>query len=97
MSLSIAKLKKYALPAAILIGGIVISQLIISNPPQANRQKASRAPQMTVEVQTLTPQLYQVKLSSFGTIRPRTESVLVAQASGQINYISNSFRDGGFF
>ncbi|MBU2916841.1 efflux RND transporter periplasmic adaptor subunit [Psychrosphaera sp. F3M07] len=97
MSLSIAKFKKYALPAAILIGGIVISQLIISNPPQANRQKASKAPQMTVEVQTLTPQLYQVKLSSFGTIRPRTESVLVAQASGQINYISDSFRDGGFF
>lgn len=97
MSQSMSKFKKYVIPAAILGGAILLAIFIFSNPPTADRKRPSRAPQMTVEVQNLVPQLYQVKLSSFGTIRPRTESVLVAQASGQINYISDNFRDGGFF
>lgn len=97
MSQSTSKFKKYIIPAAILGGAIILAIFIFSNPPQADRKRPSRAPQMTVEVQNLVPQLYQIKLSSFGTIRPRTESVLVAQASGQINYISDDFRDGGFF
>lgn len=97
MSPLMSKMKKYSVPAIILIGATVLANLILSNPPQAKRQGASKAPQMTVEVQTLVPQLYQVKLSSFGTIRPRTQSVLVSQTSGQINYINDRFRDGGFF
>jgi RND family efflux transporter MFP subunit len=97
MSQSISKVKKYGIPSAILGGAIILAIFIFSNPPTADRKRPSRAPQMTVEVQNLEPQLYQIKLSSFGTIRPRTESVLVAQASGQINYISDDFRDGGFF
>lgn len=97
MSHSISKFKKYGIPVGILVSTIALAVFIFSNPPKANRKRPSRAPQMTVEVQNLTPQLYQIKLSSFGTIRPRTESVLVAQTSGQINYISDKFRDGGFF
>jgi RND family efflux transporter MFP subunit len=97
MSQSMSKFKKYGIPLVILAGSILLAVFIFSNPPTADRQRPSKAPQMTVEVQKLVPQLYQIKLSSFGTIRPRTESVLVAQASGQINYISDNFRDGGFF
>ena len=90
-------MKKRLLPVIILVIAILLAQVIISNPPQANRRGPSKAPQMTVEAQQLTPQMYQVYLDSFGTVKPRTESVLVAQASGQINYISEQFRDGGFF
>lgn len=92
-----ATLKKRMLPLVVIVIAILVAQVIIANPPQASRRGPSKAPQMTVEVSKLTPQVYQVQLASFGTVRPRTQSVLVAQASGQINYINEQFRDGGFF
>lgn len=92
-----ATLKKLMVPVGILIMAVVIAQIILSNPPQAKRRGASKAPQMTVEVNKLEEKVYQVQLDSFGTVRPRTESVLVAQAAGQINFLSDNFRDGGFF
>ena len=90
-------MKKRLLPLAILVGAVVLAQVILSNPPEAKRRGASKAPQMTVEVNQLEPKVYQVQLASFGTVKPRTESVLVAQASGQIRFLSDNFRAGGFF
>ena len=89
--------KKTLMPLGVLAIAGIAASLIMSNPPQASRRGASQAPQMTVEANKLQPQLYQVQVDSFGTIKPRTESVLVSQASGQINYLSDNFRDGGFF
>jgi RND family efflux transporter MFP subunit len=90
-------IKKRLIPVAILVAAGVAASLILNNPPQAGRRGPSKAPQMTVQTQSVAPQLYQVQLDSFGTVRPRTESVLVAQASGQITFLSDNFRDGGFF
>lgn len=90
-------LKKRLIPVAILVTAVVLAQVIMSNPPEAKRRGPSKAPQMTVEVNKLEPVVYQVQLNSFGTVKPRTESVLVSQASGQIRYLSDNFRDGGFF
>ena len=67
------------------------------NPPEARRGGPSPVAQMTVEVYEVAPRQYQVQLDSFGVVKPRTESVLVSQASGQINHINPNFRDGGFF
>lgn len=92
-----ATMKKLMVPVGILVMAVVIAQIILSNPPQAKRRGPSKAPQMTVEVNKLEEKVYQVQLDSFGTVRPRTESVLVSQAAGQINFISDNFRDGGFF
>ena len=91
------KVKKLMIPAAIIIFTVIISQIIIKNPPQNNRGKGAKSAEMSVEILTLKPQSYQVMLTSFGTVRPRTESKLVAQASGQIIDVSPQFREGGFF
>jgi RND family efflux transporter MFP subunit len=90
-------LKKRLIPLAILGIAIVASVVIMGNPPKAKRWGGSKAPQMMVEAKKLQPQLFQVQVDSFGNVRPRVESVLVSQASGQINYINDNFRDGGFF
>lgn len=71
--------------------------LIFSNPPENKRGKPSKAPQMTVVTQTIAPQTYQIVVQSFGTVQPQTKSILFAQVSGQINKVSQEFRDGGFF
>ncbi len=78
-----------------LLGGIAL--LVLRNPPPADRREPPSGPEMTVDVVTLFPESYQVKLKSYGTVRPRTQSILVAQVSGEITAVNDSFREGGFF
>jgi RND family efflux transporter MFP subunit len=89
--------KKLLLPVILIIITAAIIFFIRENPPQSKRSKISKAPQMTVETITLVPKNYQVVVQSFGTVTPRTQSVLFAQVSGQINKVSKQFRAGGFF
>ena len=92
-----AQYKKVLVPVIIILVTIVLMIVIFKNPPTSHRAKPSKAPQMTVTTTTLAPQTYQVMVQSFGTVKPRTQSVLFAQVSGQINYVSKQFRAGGFF
>ena len=89
-------MKKFA-PVIILfvLGGIAF--LVLRNPPQAQRREPPSGPQMTVDVMTVSRQPYHVKLQSYGTVQPRTQSMLVAQVSGEITAINDSLREGGFF
>lgn len=89
--------RKIIIPVAILAVSILTYQVIMSNPPKSRRGGGPRIAQMSVETMAIRPQQYEVQLESFGTVKPRTESVLVAQVAGQINYVSDAFRDGGFF
>lgn len=93
----LSKAKKRMLPLAIAVLTIIVVNVIIANPPTSKRSKPSKAPQMTVDVLTIAPQNYQVMIQSFGTVSPRTKSVLYSQVSGQINKVSPKFRSGGFF
>lgn len=52
---------------------------------------------MTVETMTVEPENYRIALESYGTVQPRTRSMLVAQVGGQIVYMNPNVRDGGFF
>lgn len=92
-----SKLKKVIIPVVILIVTVLIAQVIIKNPPQSQRGKGGEPARITVKTKLLSAQNYQVILNSFGTVKPRTNSILVAQVSGEINEVSQEFRDGGFF
>jgi RND family efflux transporter MFP subunit len=89
--------KKFLLPIVITLITVVLMWLIFKNPPTSQRFKPSKAPQMTVATATVSLKDYQVMVQSFGTVKPRTQSVLFAQVSGQINQVSKQFRAGGFF
>lgn len=91
------KTPKIILPLVIVIITVAAFVLIRGNPPENKRSRPSSTPQMTVQTQTLEAQNYAVMIQSFGTVQPRTQSALFAQVSGQINQISEQFRDGGFF
>lgn len=90
-------LKKSVIPLALLTLTVLMMMLIFKNPPKSQRAKPSKAPQITVATEKLTPQNYQVMVQSFGTVNPRTQSMLFAQVSGQITQVSKQFRAGGFF
>lgn len=91
------KAKKIVLPVAVLASFVAIASLIISNPPEMQRAAPNLEAKLSVEVLDLEEANYTVKLQSYGTVRPRTESQLVAQVGGQIVEVNAQFRNGGFF
>lgn len=91
------KLLRVFLPVIILIllGGV--AHTLLKNPPQVEKREEEVLPAMTVETLTLQPQEYRVLLESYGTVNPRTQSMLVSQVSGKIMSINPNLREGGFF
>ncbi|MBU2870378.1 efflux RND transporter periplasmic adaptor subunit [Colwellia sp. E2M01] len=89
--------KKLLVPVAIIAITVVLMLVIFKNPPESQRGKPSKAAQMTVETMKLNPKPYPIVVESFGTVEPRTQSVLYPQVSGQIIKVSKQFRAGGFF
>lgn len=94
--MKILKVKKL-IPVAIFGGLLAIAVLIRLNPPETPQRPAFNGPTMTVETRPVLPRDYQVILQSYGTVQPRTRSMLVAQVGGQIVSINENVRDGGFF
>jgi len=88
---------KKLLPAAIFGGLLLIAVIIRLNPPEAPQRPAFSGPMMTVEIRVVSEQNYPIVLESYGTVRPRTRSMLVAQVGGQIVSVNPNVRDGGFF
>lgn len=93
MSLKIKKLIPLLVITAFLLTAYIVSQ----NPPQTKRGRPSSAPQLTVDVVTLKKADTTIFINSYGKVKPRTQSILLPQVSGQIMEISPNFRDGGFF
>ncbi|MEL7024196.1 MAG: efflux RND transporter periplasmic adaptor subunit [Pseudomonadota bacterium] len=82
----------------LIIGGLIgVARVISANPPEAPRRGGAGGPALVVETVTLDPQDYDVRLQSYGTVQPRTQSQLVSQVSGQIMAINPAFREGGVF
>ncbi len=76
---------------------VIVAALIWVLRPQSERRPPQGGPQLAVETLRISSQDYQVRLQSYGTIQPKTRSILVAQVAGQIVSINPNVRDGGFF
>ena len=88
---------KVLLPVIILALLAGLAYLVVRNPPQAERNVAPAGAQLKVDVLELERRPYRVRLQSYGTVQPRTRSMLVAQVFGEITAINDSLRTGGFF
>ncbi|WP_020679507.1 efflux RND transporter periplasmic adaptor subunit [Marinobacterium rhizophilum] len=85
------------LPIAVFAVFCAAAALIMLNRPQASRSSSPPVPSVRVEVQTVQPQDYRVRLQSYGVVRPRTQSTLLPQVTGEILEVGADFREGGFF
>ncbi len=90
-------MNRIIVPIVILSVLVVAGFLILRNPPELNRRGPAKAPQTLVETVKVRPSDYQVIVNSYGSARPRTQSMVVSQVSGQIINIDQKFRPGGFF
>ncbi|KPV94409.1 Efflux pump periplasmic linker BepF [Pseudoalteromonas sp. P1-9] len=88
---------RFVMPVLILIVAGIIVSVIFKNPPTAKRFGGAKQAQLIVDAKTIEPRSYRVHVASYGIVKPRTQSILVAQVSGEISFISDSLRDGGFF
>ena len=89
--------KRIIVPVIILIVLVGAGSLILQNPPSVQRGGPPAGPQTVVEVIPVTTRDYQINVNSYGSVQPRTRTILVAQVSGQIVGIKPDFRPGGFF
>lgn len=85
------------LPLYLLLFFGFVALLVVLFKPSADKNAMPPTPVIAVETMTINPREYQVMVSSFGRIEPRTQGHLVTQVSGQIIEVSPNFRDGGFF
>ena len=82
-------LRKF-MPIAIFGGLALVAIIIRMNPPEAPQRPAFDGPMMSVATLPVLPRDYQVMLQSYGTVQPRTRSMLVAQVGGLITSINEN-------
>jgi RND family efflux transporter MFP subunit len=80
----------------ILAAAIAIVFVMSSMRPQPPRQERVQLDPL-VEVMTLEEMTSNFEVASQGTVRPRTETVVSAEVSGTINWMSPKFVAGGVF
>ena len=89
---------KFMLPLILIMSSIAVVVALIA---YKNSQRAERKPEViqAILVDTIKAEVVSLnlKINSQGTIRPRTETSLVAEVSGKIVSVSADFVAGGFF
>jgi len=84
-------------PLLIILGLVALAIAMKVFAPTSERRKSPKPPALMVEILNIKPINYQVIVESYGTVQPRTQSMLLAQVSGQVTAISPRLREGGFF
>ena len=90
------KFLRFLLPLIVVLASAGLGYYLIATRPDPQRRRPP-AMQLVVDAMRLKHQTYSVEIHSQGTVKPRTESTLIPEVSGQIVQISPAFRTGGFF
>ena len=92
---TVTRKKQIFIPIAILIAGILIFVLFSSmKKPPEEKEEVDNTPIVAVEQVSVAPMT--LKVESYGVVMPKYETELVAQISGQIVELSETFVRGGF-
>ncbi|WP_154222507.1 efflux RND transporter periplasmic adaptor subunit [Marinicella rhabdoformis] len=91
------KPQKILLPLIILSAAVVVVWLIFATKPEAKKFKDTPTHKLRTEVMMPKAESYQVWVPSYGIVKPKTQSLVIAQVSGQVTSVSDQFRDGAFF
>jgi RND family efflux transporter MFP subunit len=89
-------LKRFLIIAGILLSAVAIAMVMVRmKPPPPKKEVVDLDP--LVEVLVLENMTANFEVTSQGTVRPRTETVLSAEVSGTVTSISPKFIAGGVF
>jgi RND family efflux transporter MFP subunit len=90
-------LKRILLPLIILLTTVALVWYIFVSKPVAKRFDEKPSHKLRTEVMAPASEDYQVWVPSYGIIKPKTQSLVIAQVSGQVLKVSDRFREGAFF
>lgn len=90
------RILKIAAPFLILVAGVVATVVMIkSRSPVPTRPPQEYAP--VVRVVEVEPKPHRMTVTTHGTVRPRTETVLVSEVAGRVMSTTPDFASGGYF
>ena len=92
-----SKYIRMIVPVGIISLLLGLALIIRSNPPERPQRFAPAEREMVVTASPVHLQRYPIRLESYGSVQPRTQTTLTAQVSGQIIYVNPKIRDGRFF
>ncbi|MEM7480789.1 MAG: efflux RND transporter periplasmic adaptor subunit [Acidobacteriota bacterium] len=84
------------LPFLVLAGGVLAAVLIARAKPEVEKVSSTSPPPL-VETVSAERTAARLDVTSQGTVMPHTETTLVAQVAGRVEWVSPSFAEGGFF
>ncbi len=87
---------KIVLPLLLLAGAIAITGVLIANRPEAAQDPEVPTP-LLVSSMIARREAVTHMVDSQGEVKPRTETTLMAEVSGQIQVVSPAFVAGGYF
>lgn len=88
--------KKHIILTVVILSGFIVGAIGLASmkKPPAEKEKVDNTPIVAVEEVSVAPMTLTV--SSYGIVKPKYETSLVAQVSGQIVELSPEFVRGGF-
>lgn len=91
------KINKKYLPF-ILIGFFILVFIAIqATKPSIKRVKDTSSAPIDVEIQTISKQPFPIYIESYGVADALTRTLVVSRVVGNVEFISESFREGAFF
>jgi len=87
---------KILLPLLLIVGAIAITGVLIAKRPEAAQDPAVPVP-LLVSSTVARREAVTHMVDSQGEVKPRTETTLMAEVSGQIQAVSPAFVAGGYF
>ncbi len=90
------KYGKMVYPIGVLLFGFLGALVLIKTRP-AVVSKQPDVPPPLVRSMLLKTQDLRLKVRTQGTVKPRTQTTLISQVSGQVIAVSSAFASGGFF
>ena len=85
------------LPLAILAACIGLAYLLLHSGPKPQERPSSDARPQALPVTYAQPQQRRAMVTSQGTVRPKWQIDLIAEASGRVIQVGDQFVSGGFF
>ena len=83
-------------PVFIVVAGFLVAGLLLATGPKVEPRAPERVPPL-VRTLRVEPETFRLKVSTHGTVIPRTESELVPEVSGRVIWRSPELVSGGFF
>lgn len=91
----VATKKQIILPIAVLVGGIALA-VGFSSMKQPPEEKPEQDTRPLVSTDALHLDAITLDVKSYGVVKPKDHTQLVAQVAGQVVYVSEQFVQGGF-